>query len=155
MEIRRVLNNEYNPVYSSILEINNRINSVNQVEVLKALKEEVLFNYELPNRQFLVDEIDRKINKVNAEQYRPVICEILLEDFYEKLLVANNELTERVNIKFHNDFVPELMKPYILFSAADDGFDLKMTKLPSNLRFEYTGPKTNEIFTYIEQTKIG
>ena len=37
----------------------------NQVEVLKALKEEVLFNYELPNRQFLVDEIDRKINKVN------------------------------------------------------------------------------------------
>jgi hypothetical protein len=46
------------------------------VEALKALKEEVLFNYELPNRQFLVDEIDRKINKVNAEQYRPVICEI-------------------------------------------------------------------------------
>jgi len=155
MEIRRVLNNEYYPVYSSILEVNSRINGVNQVEVLKALKEEVLFNYELPNRQFLVDEIDRKINKVNAEQYRPVICEILLEDFYEKLLLANNELTERVNIKFHNEFIPELMKPYILFSAADDGFDLKMTKLPSKLKFEYTGPKTNVIFTYIEQTKIG
>lgn len=155
MEIRRVLNNEYAPVYTSILEINNRINGVNQVEALKALKDEVLFNYELPNRQFLVDEIDRKINKVNAEQYRSVICEIHFEGFYEKLIAANNELTKRVNITFHNDFVPGLMKPYILFSAADDGFDLKMTKSPSKLKFEYKGPKENEIFTYLEKAKIG
>jgi hypothetical protein len=125
------------------------------VEALKAIKDEVLFNYELPNRQFLVDEIDRKINKVNAEQYRSVICEIHFEGFYEKLIAANNELTKRVNINFHNDFVPGLMKPYILFSAADDGFDLKMTKSPSKLRFEYKGPKENEIFTYLEKAKIG
>jgi hypothetical protein len=125
------------------------------VETLKSLKEEVLFNYELPNRQFLVDEIDRKINKVNTDQYRPIIYEIPFEDFYEKLLATNNELTNRVNINFHNDFVPVLMMPYILFSAADDGFDLKMTKLPSKLRFEYRGPKSNDIFTYLEKSKIG
>ena len=155
LEIRKVLNEEYDPVYISILEINGRIKGSNKMEVLKSLKDEVSFNYELPNRQFLVDEIDRKINKLNNEQYGSLVLELAIDVFYDKLLIAKNELTKRINLNFHNDFVPVLMKPYPLFSASDDGFDLKMTKFPTKLKFEYKGPDSNLIIKYLLANKIG
>lgn len=155
MEIKNVLNNEYDAVYDAILEINKRIKDCDKVELLKTLKDEVLFNYELPNRQFLIDEIDRKINKVNTEQYKSVMLKIPFEGFYAKLLVANNELTKRINLNYHNNFDPGLMDPITLFSAADDGFYLKLTKLPKDLRFEYKGPMDNNIYKYLEKAQIG
>lgn len=155
MEIKNVLNNEYDAVYDAILEINKRIKVSDKVELLKTLKDEVLFNYELPNRQFLIDEIDRKINKANTDQYKSVKFDIPFDGFYDKLEVANNELTKRINLKYRNNFDPVLMEPITLFSAADDGYYLKLTKLPSKLRFEYKGPMDNNIYKYLEKALNG
>lgn len=154
-EIRYVFNNEYRPVYDLILQINNKIKSSAQVDDLKGLKDEILFNYELPNRQFLVDEIDKRISRVTNDSFRPITFNIDYEALKVSLENIENLFTIRVSTIFHGDFAPELMRPYVLFNAPDDGFELRLTRHLNKLKVEYRGAVDTEVHKYLNTIKIG
>ena len=155
IEMQDTLNNVYNPIYKDLLIINNQIKEARSVEELQQISRSISFNYDLPNRQFLIETIEKKINKLNSETYSPKIYRLPQEQFYEEIATRQPDIHKRLKSIFRDNFSPEGMKPYQLFSAAEDGFDLKLTKSLSDLKFEYRGPQNKSIIEFLERNKIG
>lgn len=155
IEMKDTLNNVYNPIYKDLLIINNQIKEARSVEDLQKISRSISFNYDLPNRQFLIETIEKKINKLNSETYSPKIYRLPQEQFYEEIAIRQQDIHKRLKSIFRDNFSPEGMKPYQLFSAAEDGFDLKMTKSLNDLKFEYRGPQNSSIIEFLERNQIG
>lgn len=154
IEMQDTLNNVYTPIYKDLLVINNQIKEALSIEELQRISKNISLNYDLPNRQFLIEGIEKKINKLNSETYPPKIYRLPQEGFYKDIITNQTDIYKRVKSIFGEDFNPEAMKPYQLFSAADDGFDLKLTKSLSDFKFEYRGPESKTIIDFLEKNKI-
>ena len=102
----------------------------------------------------MIDAIERKINIVNSDKYSPVLFKLSLDEFYDVLIPKQRDIYLRIKNIFHDNFNPEGMKPYQIFTASDDGFDLKMTKSLKDIRFEYRGPNDKPIYEFLEKNKI-
>ena len=85
-EILPVLQNKYSSVYGDIIKYNQRIDVTSNIEQLKQIKEEIAFKYNIPNRQYLSDKIERKIKGIAVQQKEFVLEK---EDFLSNVELFN------------------------------------------------------------------
>lgn len=155
LEMKDTLNNEYEPSYKDILEINNKIEDASNIETLNQLKDSIITNYNLPNRQFFIELIDKKIKSTNNSTFSNQKFGIQLDMLNQLLLTNKSSLTHKINSIYHHKFDPALMDEKDIFIAGEDDFDLRLRLNPGNeIEFTYKGSDDTEVFKFLKSVGL-
>jgi len=157
-EIVPTLENEYLPVYKQIIEYNSKIDSLKDIETLKELKDELSFKYDIPNRQFLADSIEKKIRSIGVQDLKEETYKIPMEFFIENVQKKCPELTSKIKQRyqqFPDTFSPAIRKPEIISDIADSDYDLSMERISESggkysLRFKYRGKPDTVVCEFLK-----
>lgn len=144
VEILPILKDRYLPVYDSIIDYNERIDQCDKKEDFQNLKEEIIFRYDIPNRQYLSEKIDRKIIGLNNKRRSFIL---------EKKDVDNNPLLRRVICAVAPDYETTGLaknKDYHLMDITRDACSLDVRFAREQFRFNYKGDEKDELFKYLE-----
>lgn len=149
-EILPVLLSKYQPVYDKIIDYNQLIDSRSGREDLKALKDEIVFSYEIPNRQFLSDKIDKKIRNLSNKQSDFILC--------KQSILNNFELCSAIgmiapSIDFKKDDL-EKAREYTIKDITKDECNLSVKFVRGNYRFRYKGDEKDSIFKYLSENNV-
>ena len=149
-EILPILLNKYFPVYEKIIDYNQSIETCTSREELKLLKDEIAFKYEIPNRQFLSDKIDKKIRTFSNKQSDFVLAKTSIIDNYE-LRAAINKVAPDVDL-IKADL--EKARVYILKDITTDECTLSVKFVRGNYRFRYKGDEKDLLFKYLTDHNV-
>ena len=143
-EIIPILENKYLPVYSTIVEMNKKIDKTKEPTQLRRIKDELIFSYDIPNRQFLTDRIDKKIQMSKAERISFTLNINTVE--------RNKELCKLIASRWEG--FPERQLPKLqelrIRDIVDDECDLTVLFNNSGYCFTYKGDNTTEIFKLLK-----
>jgi MoxR-like ATPase len=155
-EIVPIIEREYTPVYNQIIEYNNRINKSNSLEDLNEIKNDLSNRYDIPNRQFLADVIEKERRKIGFQSLNEVKFKLQFENFIDLINTECPELKSIIKSRFHNDFNPGIRRVEILSDLAESDFNLTMEKLSEgngkfSLRFVYRGNEVNSVYDFLNK----
>ena len=149
-EIVPVLNEKYAPVYDKIVSYNNQIdNSKGDISKLKAIKSELAFRYDIPNRQYISERVNRYIKKIEIKEYTfklekdPIISNPQLSSLIQAVIpgtdLANGDIQK--------------VKPFKLLDITRDACDLSVKRLKKYI-FTYQGDEDSELFKYLQANNV-
>lgn len=150
-EILPVLLNKYQPIYDKIIEYNQSIDHCSGREELKELKDEIVFRYDIPNRQFLSDKIDKKIRNLSSKQTEFILSKLSILNNFE-LCSAIELIAPTINLK-KDDL--EKAREYIVKDITKDECNLSVKFVRGNYRFRYKGDEKDSIFKYLKDNNVG
>ena len=150
MEILPILSNKYLPVYEKIIEYNQSINECESRENLKSLKDEIVFRYEIPNRQFLSEKIDKKIRSLSSKQ-----TDFILR---KESIISNLELYSAIrraspDLDLSNSDL-EKAREFSLKDITKDECSLSVKYVRNNYRFRYIGDEKDSLFKYLKENNV-
>lgn len=156
------LESEYLPVYKQIIEYNQKIDSLKDIEELKKLKDELSFKYDIPNRQFLADSIEKKIRKIGSDTLKEVPFKIPMESFIGNVEKECNDLVSKIKQLYPNfpdNFIPAIRKPESLSQIEESDYDLTMERISESggkysLRFKYRGKQDSSVYKYLKENNV-
>jgi MoxR-like ATPase len=158
-EIIPILIKEYAPVYNEIIAYNTKITNANDLDSLNSIKVELSNRYDIPNRQFLADVIERERRKIGVQSLSEMKFKIPYDIFIETVSKECLELHKLVISRFHNDFNPTIRRVEFLSDLGDSDFNLTMEKVSEGggrfgLRFIYRGSEKNPIFNFLNKYNV-
>jgi hypothetical protein len=147
-EIIPLLENEYQDVYKEIVEYNSRIDKEYDLDKLNKIKEELSRRYDIPNRQFLADVIEKKRKTIGGKSLKEVKFTIEFENFEVVCKEKCPELHQLIRNRFKTEFNPAIGKVEELSDLGDADYSLTMEKINEGnsvyrLRFKYRGENTS------------
>ncbi|KAA6343087.1 hypothetical protein EZS27_009218 [termite gut metagenome] len=147
-EIIPLLENEYQDVYQEIVEYNRRIDKEYDLDKLNKIKEELSGRYDIPNRQFLADVIEKKRKTIGGKSLKEVKFTIEFENFEVVCKEKCPELHQLIRNRFKTEFNPAINKVEKLSDLGDADYSLTMEKINEGnsvyrLRFKYRGENTS------------
>lgn len=159
IDIIPILQNEYKPVYHEIIDFNLRIDRSKSLETLNQIKEELSYKYNIPNRQFLTDRIERERRKVGIQSMEKHTFIIPFENFINVVNKNCPELYKIIISRFHSEFNPAIRKEEMLSDIGEDEFTLKMEKVNKgggqfNLIFSFLGNTNNPIYRFLKDKHV-
>lgn len=154
-EIIPTLDNEYLPVYNQIVEYYAKIDSLKDIEKLKGLKDDLSFKYDIPNRQFLADSIEKKVRRITVDSLSEETFKIPMGLFIESVEKKCADLASKIKQiypYFPETFNPIVRKPESLSQIEDSDFDLTMEHMTKggDLRFKYRGKPDTAVYKYLK-----
>lgn len=158
-EILPILEKEYKPVYKEIIEYNSKIEKAIDMEKLNSLKIELSNRYDIPNRQFLADMIEKKRRKIGNESLQEMKFIIPFETFITLVRKDCLELYKLIKLRFHSEFNPNPRNEIILSDIGDSEYNLTMEKLSLgsgkySLRFIYRGNDKNPVCKFLNEKNV-
>lgn len=160
-EIYPSLLNQYKPVYAEIIEFNKKIDEVSDLNLLKSLKESIMFRYDIPNRQYLAEVIERKQNTIGLNLLPEKKFTVPFKDFMNRVYSECPEIFRLINIRYKNEFMPALNNEESLSDFSDSDFFLTMKRVSSitrrpnfDLIFKYRGDEKNPIVLFLSKTNV-
>lgn len=161
-EIIPTLDNEYLPVYKKIFDYNNKIDSLKDIEELKKLKEELSFKYDIPNRQFLADSIEKKIQRIGNDSIPEETFKIPMEVFLENIQKKCTELASKIKQSypyFPETFSPAIRKQETISDIVDSEYSLTMERISESggkysLRFKYRGKTDTTVYKFLKENNV-
>jgi len=161
-EIIPILEDEYLPVYKQIIDYNSQIDNLKDIDTLKELKEELSFSYNIPNRQFLSDSIEKKIRTIGDSSLKEKTFKIPMEKFVEDVEKKCTELVKKIKLsypEFPDNFYPAIRKVETLSDIADSEFDLTMERISEigekySLRFKYRGSQATTVYKFLSENNV-
>jgi len=159
-EIVPNLEKDYIPVYEEITSINSIIESTNDIHKLNDVKSELSARYDIPNRQFLADLIEKKRRRIGNELLPNHTLKIPFEKFEELISEECDILNRIIKSKFNGNFNPVFLKKEILSDLGESEFNLTMEKLNEgsgkhSLRFVYQGQENNPVYSFLRKYNVG
>lgn len=158
-EIIPILEREYKPVYNEIIRYNKMIDEADNLVSLNLIKEELLGRYEIPNRQYLSDLIEKKRRKVGSHNLEEMKFKIPFDTFIN--LVGNecDELNKIIKKRFHTVFNPQPRDLENLADLSESEYNLAMEKVSNgdgtySLRFTYRGKKDSPIYIFLNKHHV-
>lgn len=159
-EVRPTLENEYLPVYTQIITYNNKIDSLKNIEDLKKLKDELSFKYDIPNRQFLADSIEKKIRSIGLLDLKEETFKILMDVFVENVEKKCPDLASKIKQRyqqFPDSFNPAIRKVEEISDIADSDYSLTMERISESggkysLRFKYRGKTDTAVYKFLQES---
>lgn len=158
-EIVPILEQSYVPVYTEIVKYNNRIETINHTDELNILKQELSDRYEIPNRQFLADLIEKKRRKIGSESLPKFTLKLPYETFVDLVSKECFELNRIIKSKFYNNFNPVFLKTESISDLSESEYSLTMEKLnegtgKNSLRFVYQGKEDNPVYVFLKKHNV-
>lgn len=149
-EIVPVLNEKYAPVYDKIVSYNNQIdNSKGDISKLKAIKSELAFRYDIPNRQYISERVNRYIKKIEIKEYT-----FKLE---KDSIISNPQLSSLIQAVIPGTDLAngdiQKVKPFKLLDITRDACDLSVKRLKKYI-FTYQGDEDSELFKYLQANNV-
>ena len=159
-EIVPILEQAYIPVYSEIIGYNKKIEGSQNLEELGKLKQELSDRYDIPNRQFLADLIEKERRKIGSQSFSEIKFKISFDNFIELVSKECFDLYKLVNSRFNSAFNPSIRRVEVLSDISESEFNLTMEKVSEgggnySLRFLYRGNYDNPIYNFLKQNNIG
>ena len=159
-EIVPVLEQAYVPVYNEIIGYNKKIEGSQNLEELGKLKQELSDRYDIPNRQFLADLIEKERRKIGSQSFSEIKFKISFDNFIELVSKECFDLYKLVNSRFNSDFNPSIRRVEVLSDISESEFNLTMEKVSEgggnySLRFLYRGNHDNPIYNFLKQNSVG
>jgi MoxR-like ATPase len=159
-EIIPILDNEYSSVYQKIIDYNTQIGDLKDIDKLKELKDKLLSNYNIPNRQFLADSIERKIRTVGTSSLKEELFKIPMETFIYRVDKKCPELAKKIKLSypaFPATFSPAIRKQETIADIADSEYDLTMERISESggkysLRFKYRGKTDTSVYIFLKES---
>lgn len=147
-EIVPVLNEKYAPVYDKIVSYNNQIdNSKGDISKLKAIKSELAFRYDIPNRQYISEQVNRYIKKIEIKEYT-----FKLE---KDSIISNPQLSSLIQAVIPGTDLAngdiQKVKPFKLLDITRDACDLSVKRL-KNISLPTKGTKILNYSNTYKQT---
>jgi len=158
-EIVPILEQSYVPVYTEIVNYNNRIESTSNVTELNILKQELSDRYEIPNRQFLADLIEKKRRKIGSESLPKFTIKLPYETFEDLVSKECFELNRIIKSKFYGNFNPAFLKTESISDLGESEYSLTMERLnegsgKNSLRFVYQGKEDNPVYVFLKKHNV-
>lgn len=159
-EIVPILEQAYIPVYDQIIGYNEKIEGSQNLEELGKLKQELSDRYDIPNRQFLADLIEKERRKIGSQSFCEIKFKISFDNFIELVSKECFGLYKLVKSRFNSDFNPGIRRVEVLSDISESEFNLTMEKVSEgggnyNLRFLYRGNYDNPIYNFLKQNNVG
>jgi MoxR-like ATPase len=159
-EIVPILEQAYIPVYSEIIGYNKKIEGSQNLEELGKLKQELSDRYDIPNRQFLADLIEKERRKIGSQSFSEIKFKISFDNFIELVSKECFDLYKQVNSRFNSDFNPSIRRVEVLSDISESEFNLTMEKVSEgggnySLRFLYRGNYDNPIYNFLKHNNVG
>lgn len=159
-EIVPILEQAYVPVYNEIIGYNKKIEGSQNLEELGKLKQELSDRYDIPNRQFLADLIEKERRKIGSQSFSEIKFKISFDNFIELVSKECFDLYKLVNSRFNSDFNPSIRRVEVLSDISESEFNLTMEKVSEgggnySLRFLYRGNHDNPIYNFLKQNSVG
>jgi len=159
-EIVPILEQAYVPVYNEIIGYNKKIEGSQNLEELGKLKQELSDRYDIPNRQFLADLIEKERRKIGSQAFSEIKFKISFDNFIELVSKECFDLYKLVNSRFNSDFNPSIRRVEVLSDISESEFNLTMEKVSEgggnySLRFLYRGNHDNPIYNFLKQNSVG
>ncbi len=159
-EIVPILENSYVPVYSEIIGLNEKIESTKNLEELSKLKQELSNRYDIPNRQYLADLIEKERRKVGSQSFEETRFKITFQNFIELVSKESFDLYKLIKLRFNSDFNPSIRRIEVLSDISESEFNLTMEKVSEGngnfcLRFVYRGSLDNPIYNFLKKHNVG
>lgn len=159
-EIVPILEQAYVPVYNEIIGYNKKIEGSQNLEELGKLKQELSDRYDIPNRQFLADLIEKERRKIGSQSFSEIKFKISFDNFIELVSKECFDLYKLVNSRFNSDFNPSIRRVEVLSDISESEFNLTMEKVSEgggnySLRFLYRGNYDNPIYDFLKQNNVG
>lgn len=159
-EIVTILEQSYIPVYKEITTFNDKIDRTNNIQELNNIKSELSARYDIPNRHFLADLIEKKIRKIGSESFPKRTFKIPFEKFEELVSKKCALLYNLIKAKFNSKFDPAFLKTEVLADLGKSEFSLTMEKLNEgsgkySLRFVYQGKEDHPVYKFLAANNVG
>ncbi len=159
-EIVPILEHSYVPVYSEIIGFNEKIESTKNLEDLNKLKQELSNRYDIPNRQYLADLIEKERRKVGSQSFEETRFKIAFQNFIELVSKESFDLYKLIKSRFNSDFNPSIRRIEVLSDISESEFNLTMEKVSEgngnfSLRFVYRGSLDNPIYNFLKKHNAG
>lgn len=149
-EILPVLQYKYSSVYGEIIEYNHKIDVTSNIEQLKQIKEEIAFKYNLPNRQYLSDKIERKIKSIAIQQKEFVLDKDDVLSCVE-LFNSISRVAPEIDLNICD---LEKAKEYHVKDISTDECTLTVKFVRRKYKFTYKGEENTELFKYLSQHDV-
>lgn len=158
-EIIPILKKEYEPVYNQIIDYNTKIDNEKDLEKLNSLKNELSNRYDIPNRQFLADMIEKKRKNIGTQSLPEKKFKIPFESFIDIVNKKCPELDKLIKLRFHGEFNPAIRRTETLSDLGERDFNLTMEKVTEvggnySLRFSYRGFENNPVFKFLSSNNV-
>jgi MoxR-like ATPase len=155
-EIVPVLEHSYVPIYSEIMSYNLKIHNTNELAELNVLKQELSNRYDIPNRQFLADLIEKKRRRIGTESLPKLTLKLPFDTFEEIVRKECIELKSIIHSKFKGNFNPAYLKTETLSDISESDYGLTMERLnegsgKSSLRFVYQGNEDHPVSIFLKK----
>jgi len=159
-EIVPILEQAYFPVYNEIIGYNKKIEGSQNLEELGKLKQELSDRYDIPNRQFLAELIEKERRKIGAQSFSEIKFKISFDNFIELVNKECSDLYKLVNSRFNSNFNPSIRRVEVLSDISESEFNLTMEKVSEgggnySLRFLYRGNNDNSIYNFLKKNNVG
>lgn len=159
-EIVPVLEESYIPVYQEITTFNNRIDATNDIQKLNDIKSELSDRYDIPNRQFLADIIEKKRRRIGSQSLPECTFKLPFENLSLLVDQESKVLEHIIQSKFNSNFNPTYNKTEVLSDLDEGEFKLTMERLnegsgKSSLRFVFQGKEDHPIFIFLKKHNVG
>lgn len=159
-EIVPILEQSYVPVYSEIIGFNEKIESTKNLEELSKLKQELSNRYDIPNRQYLADLIEKERRKVGSQSFEETKFKIAFQNFIELVSKESFDLYKLIKSRFNSAFNPSIRRIEVLSDISESEFNLTMEKVSEgngnfSLRFVYRGSLDNPIYNFLKKNNAG
>jgi len=159
-EIVPILEQSYVPVYSEIIGFNEKIESTKNLEELSKLKQELTNRYDIPNRQYLADLIEKERRKVGSQSFEETKFKIAFQNFIELVSKESFDLYKLIKSRFNSAFNPSIRRIEVLSDISESEFNLTMEKVSEgngnfSLRFVYRGSLDNPIYNFLKKNNAG
>lgn len=158
-EIVPILEHSYVPVYSEIIGFNEKIESTQNLEELSKLKQELSDRYDIPNRQYLADLIEKERRKVGSQSFEETKFKIAFQNFIELVSKDSFDLYKLIKSRFNSDFNPSIRRIEVLSDISESEFNLTLEKVSEgngnfSLRFVYRGSLDNPIYNFLNKNNV-
>ncbi|MBU2062322.1 MAG: MoxR family ATPase [Bacteroidetes bacterium] len=159
-EIVPILEQSYVPIYSEIVSYNNKIESTNNLAELNILKQELSNRYDIPNRQFLADLIEKKRRRIGTESLPKFTLKLPFDTFEEIVSKECIELKSIIQSKFNGNFNPAFLKTESISDIGESDYSLTMERLnegsgKNSLRFVYQGKEDHPVYNFLKKNDVG
>jgi MoxR-like ATPase len=159
-EIVPILEQSYVPIYSEIVSYNNKIESTNNLAELNILKQELSNRYDIPNRQFLADLIEKKRRRIGTESLPKFTLKLPFDTFEEIVSKECIELKSIIQSKFNGNFNPAFLKTESISDIGESDYSLTMERLnegsgKNSLRFVYQGKEDHPVYNFLKKNNVG
>lgn len=100
-EIIPILEKKYSPVYNEIRKYNSIIENTTDFNRLVAVKDELAYRYDIPNRSYIFEQIVKQLGKIKAKEFSFVLSDdaiMSLDSLYCLVIKAQPNFPKRVSM---------------------------------------------------------